>query len=247
MKLKIARKSILDIKLILLLFMSAMSLQTAVSQEPIRINLNEIPQRKVRNYIVTRSIDKMQDYSSIQPSWKKQIDASGFKIIEKTFFLKYGLSDVWEFYRHASTFKMWNGRSIGFGLLITKCSKRITYAKSISCPEVDTGQVYFLNIKLIKGLFNIPVAFEIINIDQLNRMVEFSYIDKNKSEGKQTIQFFDDGAGRTRIVHKSYFKSNSVFRDDWLYPHFHKKFIREFHKNMNKLINIEAIHVADLK
>ena len=247
MNLRTARESFLDIKLILLLFMFGMSLQIAVSQDLKRINLNEIPQRKVRNYIITRSIDKMQDYSSIQPSWKKEIDASGFKIIEKTFFLKYGLSSVWEFYRHSRTFKMWNGRSIGFGLLITKCSKNITYAKSISCPEVDTGQVYFLNIKLIKGLFNIPVAFQIINIDQLNKTVEFSYIDNNKSTGKQTIQFFDDGTGRTRIVHKSYFKSNSAFRDDWLYPHFHKKFIREFHRNMNKLINNEEIHVAVLK
>lgn len=222
-------------------------MQTAVSQVLRRINLEEIPQRKVRNYISTRSIDKMQDYYSIQPSWKREIDASGFKTVEKTFFLKYDLSDVWEFYRHASTFKMWNGRSIGFGLLITKCSKIITYAKSISCPSVDTGQIYFLNIKLFKGIFNIPVAFQIINIDQLNRMVEFSYIDKNKSMGKQTIQFFDDGIGRTRIVHKSYFKSHSAFRDAWLYPYFHKKFIREFHRNMNRLIDNESLHVAALK
>jgi hypothetical protein len=247
MNFRTARDFFLDIKLILILFMFGTSLQTAVSQDVKLIKLEEIPQRKVRNYIKTRSIDRMQEYSSIQPSWKKEIDASGFKIIEKTFFLKFGLSNVWEFYRHASTFKMWNGRSIGFGLLITKCSKIITYAKSINCPEVDTGQVYFLNIKLIKGLINIPVAFQIINIDQLNRTVEFSYIDNNKSTGKQTIQFFDDGAGRTRIVHKSYFKSNSVFRDDWLYPYFHKKFIREFHRNMNKLINNEAVHVAVLR
>lgn len=247
MNIKTAGVSILNIKLILFLFIWGISLQTAVSQVLRRINLEEIPQRKVRNYISTRSIDKMQDYYSIQPSWKREIDASGFKTVEKTFFLKYDLSDVWEFYRHASTFKMWNGRSIGFGLLITKCSKIITYAKSISCPSVDTGQIYFLNIKLFKGIFNIPVAFQIINIDQLNRMVEFSYIDKNKSMGKQTIQFFDDGIGRTRIVHKSYFKSHSAFRDAWLYPYFHKKFIREFHRNMNRLIDNESLHVAALK
>lgn len=223
--------------MIILLFISGLSLQTAVSQSLKRINLNEIPQRKIRNYIASRSIDKMDDFTLIHASWKNEIDETGFNVVEKTFFLKNKLSNVWDFYRHANTFEIWNGKSIRFGLLITKYSKSVVYATNLTCPEVDTGQVYFLNIRLIKGLFNIPVAFEIINIDQLQRIVEFSYIDNNKSQGKQTIQFFDDGNGHTRIVHRSYFKSKSLFRDLWLYPYFHKKFIKEFHKNMNHLIN----------
>jgi len=188
----------------------------------------------------------MDDFSSIHASWKKEIDKSDFKTVEETFILKYGLSAVWEFYRHTSSFRMWNGKSIGFGLLIAKHSKVITYAKSTSCPEVDTGQVYFLNIRFIKGLFNIPVAFEIINIDTVRRLVEFSYIDNNKSTGKQTIQFFDNGDGQTRIVHSSIFKSESELRDKLLYPYFHKKFIREFHRNMRKLINNQVDHIVAL-
>jgi hypothetical protein len=88
----------------------------------------------------------------------------------------------------------------------------------------------------MKGLFNIPVAFEIITIDQKKQIMEISYIDNNKSLGKQTIQFFDNGDGSTKIVHLSYFKSESAFRDSFLYPHFHNKFIREFHGNMKQLI-----------
>ena len=144
----------------------------------------------------------------IHPSWNNEINESDYKVIEKTFFLNYGLSDVWEFYQHANTFKMWNARSIRFGLLITKFSNSVVYSKNPSCPEVDTGQVYFLNIKLMKGVFNIPVAFEIITIDQIHRIVEFSYIDNNKSRGKQSMQFIADGEGRTRIVHRSFLKAN---------------------------------------
>lgn len=240
---------VLEIKLIALLIISVFSLQTVCSQDLKRINLNDIPQRKVRNYISSRSIDKMDSYYSIHPSWKNEIDNQGFKVIEKTFVLKYKLSNVWDFYRHANTFKIWNEKSIRFGLLISRCTNSIVYARNSYCPEVDTGQIYFLNLRFMKGLFNIPVAFEIINIDQVRRIVEFSYIENNKSRGKQTLQFFDDGSGGTRIVHRSLFKSESKLRDKLLYPYFHKKFIREFHKNMDKLINdkLDVIAANDVQ
>jgi hypothetical protein len=227
--------------LVTLFFISGFSLQTCFSQGAPRIQLDAIPQRRIRNYIVSRSIDKMDDFSLIHPSWKKEIGESAYKVIEKTFFLNYGISSVWEFYQHANTFKMWNAKSIRFGLLIIKGSNSVVYYRNPSYPEVDTGQVYFLNIKLIKGIFNIPVAFEIITIDQINRIVEFSYIDNNKSRGKQSMQFLDNGDGKTRIVHRSYFKSESAFRDNFLYPYFHKKFIRDFHKNMRQLIKKQNI------
>ena len=140
--------------------------------------------------------------------------------------------------------KVWNGRSVRFSLLISKFTNAITYKKNISFPEVDTGQVYFLDIKLLKGLFNIPVAFEIINIDPLLQKVEFSYIDNNKAIGKQTIQFFDNGTGGTKIVHTSYFKSQSLIRDDIFYPIFHKKFIKEFHANMKRQIKNTELTVS---
>jgi hypothetical protein len=236
-----------NIKILSFLIFCYSPLQPCFSQGLTRINLSDVPQRKVRNYLVSRSIDKMDSYYSIHPSWNSESGNEGYKVIEKTFFLNYKLSSVWDFYRHGNTFKIWNEKSIRFGLLISRCPKSVIYARNSFCPEVDTGQIYFLNLRFLKGLFNIPVAFQIINIDQLQRVVEFSYIENNKSRGKQSIQFFDDGMNRTRIVHKSYFKSNSSFRDHWLYPYFHKKFIREFHRNMNKLINQEMIPVLVFK
>ncbi len=74
----------------------------------------------------------------------------------------------------------------------------------------------------MKALFNVPVAFEIINISDNNQLVEISYIDNSKSKGEQTIQFSDNGDGYTRIVHRSYFKSESWLRENLLYPYFHK-------------------------
>lgn len=235
------------LKLITCLFIAWLSLQPCVSQSLTRINISEIPQRKVRNYIVSRSIDKMEDFSSIHASWKKNIDKSHFNVIEKTFFFDYDLSDVWDFYRHANILNMWNGKSVRFGVMISKGTNSVINSYNSSFHEIDTGDVYFLNLKLLKGLFNVEVAFEIITIDLKQRIMEFSYIDNNKSLGKQSIQFFDNGPARTKIVHLSYFKSNSSVRDEIFYPYFHKKFIREFHKNMSNLIEQKRLPFTILK
>jgi hypothetical protein len=230
-------------KVNILLFIFGISSMPCVSQSLNFINLELIPQRRVRHYIRSRSIDKMHDFSSIHASCKKDIKGSDFNFNEKTFYLKYDLSKVWACYSQGNPLKTWNGTDTGFGLLISKYSRSVIYASDTSFPAVDTGQVYFLNLRLLKGLVNIPVAFEIINIDRVKQLLEFSYLDNGKSQGKQTIQFFDNGDGRTMIVHRSYFKSKSWLRDDLLYPCFHKKFVKEFHRNMRHLIDNSRLTV----
>jgi hypothetical protein len=221
---------------IVLLFSYAFLSLPLFSQSPQTIDLKEIPQKKVRHYIEVRKIDLMQNFSFIHASWKKNIDPSSFHTREKTFYIKDKLPHVWECYRGANPTKSWTGHFVTFGLLLTKYSNSVEYLNNCSFPQVDTGQVYFLNLRLIGGLFNIPVAFEIINIDTVNRKIEFSYLEGNKSQGKQIIQFIDNEDGYTKIIHRSFFKSNSPLRDILIYPHFHKKLIEEFHRNMKALV-----------
>lgn len=236
MVLRIIKSGINNFRVNIFIFIIGFTSLSGASQSTKIINLEEIDQKKVRQYILSRSIDTMQDFSSIHASCKKDINESDFNINETVFYLKYSLSKVWECYSLGNPLKTWNGPCIGLGLLIIKSSKSVKYAKSSIFPEIDTGQVYFLNLRLVKGLVNLPVAFEVINIDRIRHLLEISYLNDNKSRGKQSIQFFDNGDGRTRIVHRSYFKSESWVRDDLLYPYFHKKFIKEFHRNMRQLI-----------
>jgi hypothetical protein len=87
-------------------------------------------------------------------------------------------------------------------------------------------------------LYNLAVAFEIIAIDVLNREIIFSYVEGGKSQGEQSIQFIDTKDGYTEIIHSTLFKSDSKFRDKFLYPKFHIKAINEFHKNiLRKLLS----------
>ncbi len=223
--------------MVLLLIVLGFSQGLGFSQAGNTINLEEISQRKVRQYIVSRSIDQMQDFSEIQASWKEDDCDSDYRFVERTFYLNYKLKDVWEFYRHINLAQIWKRHSVRFGLMISKRSNAVAYGDDLQVPEIDTGQVYFFDIRVLKGLFNIPAAFEITNIDPLKELVEFSYLDGNKSLGKQTIQFFDNGKEGTKIVHRSYFKSKSAFRDAMLYPPFHTKFIKQFHRSIKELIS----------
>jgi hypothetical protein len=236
MTLRIKLSFIIKVYLINLMFIFGLSCLSGFSQSLKKINFEEIPQRKVRKYIRSRGIDHMQNFSSIHASWKNDVNESDFKAIEEVFYLKNKLSDVWESYRHANPVKIWNRQSVRLGLLILKSSNSVIYANDSSSSEVDTGQVCFLNLRLMKGIFNVPVAFEITDVDCNKQILEFSYIENNKSQGKQSIMFFDTGDGRTRIVHRSYFKSDSWLREDLFYPWFHKKFIKGFHENMGRHI-----------
>ncbi len=199
------------------------------------IDLDLISKKKVRQFIVDQHIDSLNTFTGIEPSWHLGDDINSYNVHEKTFVAKGQLEEVWECYKNANPVDSWDGHIIDFGLLISKYSSTFLYASQGTFSEIDTGQVYFLNLRLLKGIYNLPVAFEIINIDSVNRVMEFSYIEGNITQGKQTLQFSEDENHTTQIVHRSYFKSSSKFRDR-IYPTLHKKVINDFHRNMRHIL-----------
>ena len=221
---------------ILFLVMLCSSFLNGKAQNCELIKMEDIPQRKIRNYIISKSINKLDDFSLIKPSWGNNMSESDYHLHSKKFIINKNVAFVWNSYSHIDLKRLLTGNNVRFGLLLKKYTNTAVYAKDLLSPEIDTGQIYFLDLRLLKGLLNIPVAFEIINIDPRNFIVEFSYIDSNIVRGKQTLKFSDNGDGRTRILHLTYFKSNSKIRDGMFYPHFHRKFIKEFHKDMQKVI-----------
>lgn len=205
------------------------------------IKMEQISQKKVRKYIGQIETEKHL-FSEIHPSCFSGQDMSSFSKNEMTFFLDGKLEDIWKGYLSASPSKSWNGRKVSFGVLLQKFPNNIFYNQD-PMTGVATGQVYFLNLKVMKGIYNLPVAFEIITVDTTQRLIEFSYIEGNKSSGVQQIQFFDAGLEKTKIMHISYFKSDSDFRDKWIYPPFHKKIVNDFHRNMRKLLNLKSVKI----
>ncbi len=210
------------------------------------IDLKEISQKKVRKYILRKNIDKMHDFSSIRPSFTKDEKETGLKVNEKIFYLRSRLASVWNGYREANPAEAFNSRSFRLEMMIMKKSNDVFYKNTVSLPVIDTGQLYFFDIRLMKGLVNVPMAFEVINIDDAKKVLEVSYIEGNKAQGKQQVQFFDNGDGRTMVVHKSFFKSHSWLRDTFLYPYFHRRLVRDYHRTMEKLVQENSSSLISL-
>lgn len=226
--------------------MAAVFHAEVVAQKSQCINLEEISQKKVKKYILRKNIDKMQDFSSIHPSFTKDEKETGLKVNEKIFYLRSRLASVWNGYREANPAEAFNSRSFRLEMMIMKKSNDVYYKNAMSLPVIDTGQLYFFDIRLMKGLVNVPMAFEVINIDDAKKVLEVSYIEGNKAQGKQQVQFFDNGDGRTMVVHKSFFKSHSWLRDTFLYPYFHRRLVRDYHRTMEKLVQEKSSSLISL-
>lgn len=77
--------------------------------------------------------------------------------------------------------------------------------------------------------------FEISKVDHENKIIEFTYLKDNKSNGRQTL-YFSEVDGVTTIEHYTIYNSGSDFRDKNLYPHFHTVALDDFHNRMFDII-----------
>ena len=192
----------------------------------------KIPQKKIRCFITAQIQNDVHYISDIKPSCEKGQDISNYWTHEKEYVIKEEINKVWDNYYTLDPREIWNKKALSFGLLLSKRIDRAFY-KGDTFESIEVGQIYYLNLKLLRGVYDIAVAFEILTVDKERRIIEFSYINGGIAKGMQTLMFSETNDGKTIITHKSFFKSNSKFRDKFLYPLFHKKFINEFHRNVN--------------
>jgi hypothetical protein len=163
-------------------------------------------------------------------------DNKGYRVDERIYIFKDSLAKVWEHYLFTNPGESWNGNRVKFGLLFSRKENRVVY-QGDNVSSLNTGQVFYLNLKLLRGLSNLATVFELISIDDDQKVIEFSYVDGNITEGKQQLKFKQTAKGNTEIIHTTYYKSKSAIRD-LLYPYFHTRLLNEFHRNMRKLYRI---------
>jgi hypothetical protein len=203
--------------------------------ESTHVDLDRIAQVKVRSLVANKmSDDNTLPYSILEPTYKKGQSLKGYYYLESDYFYKENLNEVWKIYNTTSPAEAWNGRMISFGLLVSKWKDYNLYSNDKNYTGIDTGQVFFVNLKVLGGLYNLAVGLEIINVDSVNKSITYSYLKGGKSRGKQTLYFIPTKNGHTEIVHKTAFTGDSFIRERYIYPIFHRKLIDEFHKNMKK-------------
>jgi hypothetical protein len=199
------------------------------------IDLCQIQQKKVREMVAALQNEKNTGLYELEPTCKPGQILEGYRELESSYRIKGDMLQVWECYTSTSPAKSWNGRTVSFGLLISKYRNTLLYRNEDLYTGVDTGQVIYVNLRIMRGLYNLAVGFEIISVDPVNRSITFSYLKGGKSRGRQTIYFKPADNGYTDILHHTSFKSNSYLRDHFIYPHFHKILINEFHRNMRNI------------
>jgi len=204
------------------------------------LNFDKIPYKKVRNFIHEQIDNHVLSIDDLFPTVESNIVPLEYSSQELRYEVNENIDKVWDYYVQTSPAESWDGKRVSFGLLFSKPSEMVVY-KGGECSKIDTGQIVYLNLRLLRGVYNLALAFEIINVDVQNRVIEFSYIKGNTSEGKQCLHFIPLPNGKTEIVHTSYFRSDSRFRDKLLYPFFHKRATNEFHRNMRRIIRKDQV------
>lgn len=199
------------------------------------IEFDKISQNKVQELIERQHEHGIETFEELKPSMHSDSDTKGYFIHENVYEIKKGIDKVWNKYLNMSPSKSWNGKKVSFGFLFSKKEHKIVY-RDENVSKIDTGMVVYLNLRLMKGLINLATAFEIINIDRENKIIEFSYLSCNNSVGIQKIQFFETPKGFTEIVHTSFYKSNNIAKNYFFYPYFHTRATNEFHRNIKKLM-----------
>jgi hypothetical protein len=202
-----------------------------------KIDLKRIPQETIRDLLKLQFTESsLLQCDLLQPTYHRGQSLKGYHYLESAYLLKEIPDKVWKVYQETSPAVSWNGSMVSFGLLISKCKNSIMYRDDQYFAGIDTGQVFYVNLKIMKGLYNLAVGLEIINIDTARRSITFSYLKGGKSRGEQTIYFIPTKKGYTEIIHQTAFKGDSFIRDRYLYPYFHRIAINEFHRNMKKCI-----------
>ena len=200
------------------------------------IDMKRIPQKKVRAYIQGQKLINIRKFSDLIPTCCNGQDLTSYHKIKKTYNTKENINQLWEKYKSVSPAELWNSKMVSFSFLYSMLDNKIMYPDGVY-SGIQPGQVLYLNMRILKGIYSLALAFEIVNVDDDNKIIEFSYVNGGKSVGKQIIQLVQTTEGFTQITHQSIFKSNSRFRDKALYPVFHNKLTKQFHHNVQKRVD----------
>ncbi|NOQ91197.1 MAG: hypothetical protein GQ552_00610 [Flavobacteriaceae bacterium] len=173
---------------------------------------------------------KEKKLKKFEPSVNDKTELKGYSFHEKYYTVNFPIDMVWDAYENTEPNECWSGP-----LTVYKNSylnSLLHNSKEANHPSFDEGCIYLVRLKLIPFI-KITAIFQLTKLNRSEKIIELIYGMDNTSHGKQTIQFIADG-DKTLIKHTTYFKSKSPFRDKYLYPKFHVKYIDEFHVNIQK-------------
>ncbi len=196
------------------------------------VQTKKIAFKRIVEFLENQKAGEVVSFSDIQPSLDPDSSTAGFHVIDREYLVKDSLSKVWGYYANSDLQSSWNSNSVHMGLAYSRKNDSIYYS-SDKLENLNIGLIVFFDIKLLMGLKEIAMAFEVTKVDPAERLIEYSYIKGNGTSGKQQMFFQSTPKGYTLITHLSYYKSKPKTREG-IYPHLHAQLINRFHRNMKK-------------
>jgi hypothetical protein len=209
-----------------------------------QIGLSDIQQegqcsKKVRKYIAGFIKHDLLNFNELQASVGDDFSVENFSTHQGGFSVDAPLEKLWETSLKANPAEIWRGSILSLAFIYNKADEKLLFLPDLNNYNLVVEQIYFINLRLLKGIFNLPTALKVTKVDPKENIIEFTYLRGGKSEGRQILHFIAESETRTRVDHTTYYRSRSRFRDKRLYPHFHQLAISELHKNMgNKALEM---------
>lgn len=195
------------------------------------IDLSQILQKKLKEFIHSNHLYNLKDFAGLQSFDFNRADIDSFYHHSKTFIVKADIETVWSKYKSIPPAEAWKGGIVSFGFQYSKPQNRLTYIAD-AYQGLEVGQIVFINVSFIMGLVNIAVGHEITEVNDSEKSLRTAYLNCGKSEGTQQIKLQATPEGYTAVTHHTIYKSDSKFRDKYLYPILHTQAIRSFHNNI---------------
>ncbi|HON18931.1 MAG TPA: hypothetical protein PK990_07155 [Salinivirgaceae bacterium] len=142
---------------------------------------------------------------------------------------------LWQLILKTNPAKIWNSPIVRLISVYEPTTDTLLFPKSNHEFFLHENQIFFITLRYVSGLINLPTALKVTKIDHKKYILEFSYLEGGMAEGRQQLRLMEDELGGTIIEHQTFYCSHSAFRDKRLYPYFHTLAINELHNNLKKL------------
>ena len=197
------------------------------------IDFSKIKQTKVKALLQKNNLYSLSDLSKLRSLCYNPADGQRYYKHIKSFLFRASITDVWTTYKTISPQETRNGSMVSFGLMYSRRQNQIMYPGD-PYTGIEAGQIIFLNLNLLGSLIQLAVGHEITDVNEIDKTIKICYLQNGASTGTQLIQLKESKENQTEVVHETWYRSGSVFRDKVLYPGFHERGLTEFHENVKR-------------
>jgi hypothetical protein len=198
------------------------------------INHKRISSEKTIDYLIKNKLNNIADLEEILPVCYLESINQDFYLHTKTYFFDQNIEKVWNAYLNIPPKICWSGPHLNFSFSYDVEKQKISYQDD-DYEGLKTNQLIFIEIRFLFGLIKLAVTHQVNKVSKEEYLIKLCYVKGGKSSGSQMIRFEQSGSG-TLVKHETYYKSDSKFRDEKLYPFIHEQIINLFHKNVKDFL-----------